>query len=80
MATHSSVFTWRISWTESLVGYSLWGHKDLDMTERLTLFTFSLLSPGWACLAKACLLVIRSVLLCPLHKNPFTHHMCQELF
>ena len=26
----------------SLVGYILWGHKELDKTERLTLFTFSL--------------------------------------
>ena len=42
METHSSILAWRISWTESLVGYILWGHKELDMTEQLTLFTFSL--------------------------------------
>ena len=24
------------------MGYILWGHKELDKTERLTLFTFSL--------------------------------------
>ena len=29
---------WRIPWTEeSLVGYSPWGHRELDMTERLSL-------------------------------------------
>ena len=31
MATHSSVFAWRISWTASLVGYSPQNHKGLDM-------------------------------------------------
>jgi len=37
MATHSSILAWRIPWTEnSLVGYSQWGHKELDMTERLS--------------------------------------------
>ena len=30
MATHSSILAWRIPWTESLVGYSSWGHKELD--------------------------------------------------
>ena len=39
MATHSSILTWRIPWTEEffLAGYSLWGHNELDTTERLTL-------------------------------------------
>ena len=36
MATHSSILAWRIPW--SLVSYSLWGHKESDMTERLTLY------------------------------------------
>ena len=28
MATHFSILTWKIPWTErSLAGYSLWGHK-----------------------------------------------------
>ena len=35
MATHSSVLTGRIAWTEE-PGGSPWGHKELDMTERLT--------------------------------------------
>ena len=25
MATHSSILTWEIPWSEELVGYSLWG-------------------------------------------------------
>ena len=33
MATHSSVLAWRIPWTEELLGYSLWGHKESDTTE-----------------------------------------------
>ena len=33
MAIHSSIFAWRISWTERiLAGYSPWGCKELDMT------------------------------------------------
>ena len=37
MATHSSILAWRIPWTRSLAGYSLWGHKELDTTEWLIL-------------------------------------------
>ena len=37
MATHSSILAWRNQWTEGLVGYSPWGHTELDMTEWLTL-------------------------------------------
>ena len=33
MATHSSIFVWKIPWTELLVGYSPWGHKELDTAE-----------------------------------------------
>ena len=33
MATHSSILTWRIPWTEDLVGCSSWGHKELNTTE-----------------------------------------------
>ena len=35
MLTLSSILAWRIPWTEELAGYSLWGLKDLDRTERL---------------------------------------------
>ena len=37
MATHSSIFAWRISWTEELGDYSSWGLKELDMLEQQTL-------------------------------------------
>ena len=36
MATHSSILSWRIPWTEEPGGYSPWGCKDSDMTEQLT--------------------------------------------
>ena len=37
MATHSSIFAWRIYGPRSLVGCSPWGIKELDTTEPLTL-------------------------------------------
>ena len=38
MASHSSILAWRFPWTEEPSGlYSLWGHKESDMTEWLTL-------------------------------------------
>ena len=38
MAAHSSILAWRIPWREKVGGlYSSWGHKELDMTESLTL-------------------------------------------
>ena len=37
LATHSSVFAWRIPWPEEPLV-----HKDLDTTEQLTLYTFKL--------------------------------------
>ena len=36
MAVHSSILAWRIPWKRSLEGYSPWGHKESDTTERLT--------------------------------------------
>ena len=35
MATHSSTLAWKIPWRRSLVGYSPWGRKESDRTERL---------------------------------------------
>ena len=35
MATHSSTLAWKIPGQRSLVGYSQWDHKELDMTEQL---------------------------------------------
>ena len=37
MSSHSSILAWRIHGQRSLVGYSTWGHKELDTTEWLTL-------------------------------------------
>ena len=39
MATHSSILARKIPWTEEPVGYSLWGHKELNMTEQLSMHT-----------------------------------------
>ena len=36
MPPHSSVLAWRIQWQRSLLSYSLWGLKELGMTECLT--------------------------------------------
>ena len=44
MATHSSILAWKIPGTEELVGYSPWGRKELDTTERLHFFSFFLSS------------------------------------
>ena len=33
MKTHSSIFAWRIPWTEDPGGQQSMGHKELDMTE-----------------------------------------------
>ena len=32
MATYSRILVWKISWTGSLVGHSLWGQEETDMT------------------------------------------------
>ena len=37
IATHFSILAWRIPWM-SLVGYSPWGNKELDMTQCLTFY------------------------------------------
>ena len=34
MATHSSIFAWKIHGQKSLAGYSLRGHKESDKTEQ----------------------------------------------
>ena len=38
MATHSSILAWRIPWTASPASPSPRGRKELDRTERLTLY------------------------------------------
>ena len=37
MATHSNILAWRIPGTEEPSGLQSTGHKELDMTQRLTL-------------------------------------------
>ena len=38
MVTHPSILAWRIPWTEDPGRlYSLWGHRESDTTELLTL-------------------------------------------
>ena len=41
MATHSSILAWKIPWMAEPGGYSPWGHKESDTTERLH-FTYAL--------------------------------------
>ena len=36
MATHASILAWRIPWTEEPGGCSPCGHRESNMTERLT--------------------------------------------
>ena len=36
MATHSSILVWKIHVQGNLAGYSSWGRKESDMSERLT--------------------------------------------
>ena len=41
MATHSSILTWEIPWTEEPGGYSPWSHKESEANEQLsTLFVY----------------------------------------
>ena len=47
MATHSGILAWETPPPQrSLIGYSPWGHKELDMTEWLT-YTHIIFSVGW---------------------------------
>ena len=46
MATYYSILAWRIPWTEELVAYSLWGRKEANTTERVTL-PLSLATSGY---------------------------------
>ena len=39
MAAYSSVLTWKAAWTENLVSYSPWGHKDW-VTEHIVIIVY----------------------------------------
>ena len=44
MATHSSILAWEIHGQRSLEGYTLWGLRELDMTEQLSMHDEVLMS------------------------------------
>ena len=46
MATHSSIVAWRSPWTEEPGRLQSMECKELDMTEQLTLSTFTLCKSG----------------------------------
>ena len=95
-ATSLSLFTsmhWRRPWQptpvflpgeshgrRSLVGYSPWGHKELDMTEQLTHLFAALHSILWACVescfsfTKLCL-VLYDPTDCSMPGFPVLHHL-----
>ena len=58
MAIHSSMLAWRVP-QGSLAGYSPWGHKELDMTERLTLSALSQAAEPSNCLLSSLLSHLR---------------------
>ena len=43
VATHSSILAWRTHEQRSLAGPSPWGHRELDMTERLSTAYFEMI-------------------------------------
>ena len=43
MATHSSTLAWKSHGLRNLVGYSPWGCKELDMTERLHFTSYEMM-------------------------------------
>ena len=47
METHSSIFAWRIPWTEGPGGLHPWGCKESDKTEQLTLTNINQLKRLW---------------------------------
>ena len=53
MAIHSSILSWRIPWTGSLVGHCPWGHKESDTTEGLTLLHYYSVIEGRAWMNKS---------------------------
>ena len=49
MATDSSILAWRIPWTEKLVGYSPWNHKEYMHCSFLNLVVISTLTSAFTC-------------------------------
>ena len=67
MANHSSILALEIPWTEerSQAGYGPWGHKELDMTEWLTLSLSSLEGGGTWEMWVVGILVVTTTVCCP---------------
>ena len=49
MVAHSNILAWRIPWQRRLVGYSPWGHKELDTTERTRMHSVQFSSVAQSC-------------------------------
>ena len=64
MAIHSSTLAWKIPWTRNLIGYSPWGRKESDTTERLQ-FHFHFLY--W------CLSALQNLITLSCHSLPLNH-------
>ena len=47
MATHSNIVAWKIPW-RSLISYSLWSHKESDLTEHMDKDAQSLTCPTFS--------------------------------
>ena len=74
MATHSSILAWRIPWTEES-----WDHKELDMTEQLSISTIECLLGNKLLRYKAMILVLNiysipSAMLSSLYALSGLHH------
>ena len=87
METHSSILAWSLPWTEEPGGLSLWGHKELDMTEQLSkvqhiythtrIHTAFLVSQNHSLYLQCYHLLIifkRVICLCPLQLSLFDKH------
>ena len=59
MDTHFSILAWRIPWTGSLGDNSLWGHKELEMTEWLTFPLFHRTSATFLFVVPEILIIIQ---------------------
>ena len=54
MATHTSILAWKIPGWRSLAGYSSWGCKESDTTERLHFPFLSSKNPRDPCILPMC--------------------------
>ena len=62
MAIHSSILAWGIHEQRSLTGYSPWGHKEPNTTERQTLSLISTMSTTLSLLSLLTLLPVMLLL------------------